>query len=347
MKTLVVGWFSFEDCNVTAGDVMAKDIACEWLEEAGHEYDVALIDRLEGGVDWRMVDPSNYSHVVFVCGPFPLNKISYDFLQRFDGCRLIGLDLSTIEPLNQWNPFDVLLERDSSVTARPDISFVARQPKVPVVGIILVHPQPEYGSKGKYTIANEAIARLIESKEMVAVPIDTGLDPNTTGQRNSPEVESLIAKMDLVVTTRLHGTVLALKNGVPVVAVDAISGGAKVTRQTKTIGWSNVLSVDNLSDAKLAAAFDYCLTAEAKIQAQECRDRGIAGVKEIQKQFIVALDPTNQTSQRVWSPVAQNKIKSFNRILPKVRQQLVGIRYEITGGIRKWLLKQLYRPQDG
>ena len=43
MKTLVVGWFSFEGCNVTAGDVMARDIACDWLEQAGCKYDVALV----------------------------------------------------------------------------------------------------------------------------------------------------------------------------------------------------------------------------------------------------------------------------------------------------------------
>lgn len=347
MKVIVVGWFSFEQCNVTAGDVMARDTACEWLEQAGYEYDVALIQRFTGGVDWRLVDPAGYSHVVFVCGPFPLNEISNDFLQRFDGCRLIGLDLSMIEPVHEWNPFDVLIERDSSAAAHPDISFLASQSKVPVVGIILVHPQHEYGNRSKHQAANEAIAKLIESREMVAVPIDTGLDPNTTNLRNAAEVESLIAKMDVVVTTRLHGTVLSLKNGVPVVAIDAISGGAKVTRQAKTIGWSNVLSIDSLSDQKLEQAFDYCLTPEARTQALECRDRGIKGVEQVRELFISALDTSDRSSQRVWSPEALNKVRSFDRVKPNLWQQLVVIRYEITGGIRRWLLKKLDRPQDG
>ena len=347
MKILVCGWFSFEKCNVTAGDVMARDLACEWLEQAGYEYDVALIERFTGGVDWRSVDPASYSHVVFVCGPFPLNEISNEFLQRFDGCRLIGLDLSMIEPVHKWNPFDVLIERDSSAAAHPDISFLASQSKVPVVGIILVHPQQEYGSRGKHHLANEAIARLVESRKMVAVSIDTGLDPNTTNLRNAAEVESLIAKMDLVVTTRLHGTVLSLKNGVPVVAIDAIAGGAKVTRQAKTIGWSNVLSIDSLSDEQLEQAFNYCLTAEARNQAQECRDRGIKGVEQVREVFISALNTSDRSSQRVWSQVALNKVQSFNRVKLNLWQQLVFIRYEITGGIRRWLVKKLYRPQDG
>lgn len=60
-----------------------------------------------------------------------------------------------------------------------------------------------------------------------------------------------------------------------------------------------------------------------------------------------ALDGSNQVSQRVWSPEAQNKVRSVNRILPNLWSLLVITRYEITGGVRKWLLKQLYRPQDG
>ncbi len=43
--------------------------------------------------------------------------------------------------------------------------------------------------------------------------------------------------MDIVVTTRLHGMVLALKNGVPAIAVDPIVGGAKITQQARAINW--------------------------------------------------------------------------------------------------------------
>jgi hypothetical protein len=71
MKILVAGWFSFEKCNATAGDLMARDLVCEWIENAGHAYDIALAPPFVGGVDWRSVEPKTYSHVVFVCGPFP------------------------------------------------------------------------------------------------------------------------------------------------------------------------------------------------------------------------------------------------------------------------------------
>ena len=44
MRTLVAGWFSFTGMNVTAGDVMARDVACRWLHEAGLPFDVANAD---------------------------------------------------------------------------------------------------------------------------------------------------------------------------------------------------------------------------------------------------------------------------------------------------------------
>ena len=32
MKTLVAGWFSFEQMGASAGDLLARDLVCEWLE---------------------------------------------------------------------------------------------------------------------------------------------------------------------------------------------------------------------------------------------------------------------------------------------------------------------------
>lgn len=286
MMVLVAGWFSFEQMGATAGDLLARDLVCQWLECAGLSYDIALAPPFSGGVDWRSVDPGKYSHVVFVCGPFGNGPPITEFLPRFAGCRLIGVDLSMLDPLETWNPFDLLLERDSSVTSRPDITFLSRQAHAPIVGVILVHPQAEYKGKAMHRLANDAIERLIASREMSAVSIDTQLDTNKTGLRSPAEVESLIARMDVVVTTRLHGTVLALKNGIPVVAVDPIAGGAKIRRQAETIGWPVLFTADALSDEELQRAFDYCLTADARAKAKECCERAVRMLKGVQDDFI-------------------------------------------------------------
>ena len=34
VRTLVAGWFSFEDMGATAGDLLARDVACSWLERS-------------------------------------------------------------------------------------------------------------------------------------------------------------------------------------------------------------------------------------------------------------------------------------------------------------------------
>jgi hypothetical protein len=286
VKTLVAGWFSFEDMGATAGDLYCRDLACRWLEQAGRAYDVALAPPFRGGVDWHSVDPRSYTQVLFVCGPFGNGPPVTEFLERFAGRRLIGLSLSMLEPLETWNPFDLLLERDSSRTSRPDISFLADTPNVPVVGLVLIDAQPEYGANDSRSKANQAIQRLIDSSEMSVVRIDTRLDTNLWGLRTPAEIESLIARTDLVITTRMHGMVLALKNGVPAVVIDSVVGGAKIDRQGKTIGWPLVFTVDSLTDDALRKAFEHCLTPQARAEARACAEKARTSVEEVRDRFI-------------------------------------------------------------
>lgn len=286
MKTLVAGWFSFELMGATAGDLLARDLACEWLDRAGCAYDVAHAAPFQSGVDWRRVDPGDYTHVLFVCGPFGNGAPIVELLERFAGRRLIGLNLSLLEPLEAWNPFDRLWERDSSDRARPDITFLSDRPRVPVAGMVLIHPQSEYKERDRQDVANAALQRLVAAREIAAVPIDTRLDRNASGLRTPAEVESLIARMDVVLTTRLHGLVLALKNGVPALAIDPVAGGHKIARQARTLGWPVVFDVEALGDEALRRALDSCLTEEARAQARRCGERAAELLREVRDELI-------------------------------------------------------------
>src|SRR5205814_9835753 len=113
-----------------------------------------------------------------------------------------------------------------------------------------------------------------------------------TGLRSAAAVESLIARMDVVLTTRLHGLVLAIKNGVPAIAIDPIAGGAKVLRQANTIDWPLCFPADALDDGELNAAFDFCLTAGARAQARECFDRARRSLADVHREFLSAIAPT-------------------------------------------------------
>ncbi len=272
-RSLVAGWFSFEEMGASAGDLIARDLVCARLAEAGREFDVALAPPFSGGVDWRAADPGAYSELVFVCGPFGNGPPVDELLERFRGLPWAGVNLTMLEPLEAWNPFELLLERDSSRGARPDLSFLGEEPTVPVAGIVRIDTQREYGGRDRHGFADQMIARVLSHREVAMVAIDTRLDEGTNTLRTPGEIESLIARMDFVVTTRLHGTVLALKNGVPAVAIDSVSGRAKVSRQAELLEWPALLGVDELTEDSLERTIDWCLTEEAREVARRCRDR--------------------------------------------------------------------------
>lgn len=292
MRTLVTGWFSFEMYGATAGDLMARDVACAWLRDAGHEFDIALAPPFTGGVDWRTVDPSRYTHLLFVCGPFGDSWDTQQLLGRFAHCRKLGVNLSMLQPLDEWNPFDFLIDRDSSRGENPDMSLLCDQPKPPVAGLLLVHKQEEYRGRGRHDAANAAIRRLIDAREMAVVEIDTRLDENRTGLRTAGEIEALIARMDVVLTTRLHGMVLAIKNGVPALAVDAIAGCAKVTRQAKALGWPVCLPIEGLTDQDIERAWQFCLTPEARAKAVACAAAAREKLGMLRGDFLNSIDPS-------------------------------------------------------
>ena len=295
MKILVAGWFSFEQMGATAGDLYSKDIVCEWLGKENLEFDVAFDAPFEGGVKWNEVDPKQYTHVIFLCGPFGNGWPVTDFLEYFSESKLIGINLSMLQSLDEWNPFDLLLERDSSRKVNPDLVFLSNKPHVPVVGLILVEPQKEYGSKARHQEANKLIKGFLDKQHCAVVPIDTRLDiPNKGGLRTSQEIESLIARMDVVVTTRLHGMVLALKNNVPVLAVDAIEGGAKIAKQADVIGWPNVFIINEFSKTNLQQAFNFCLSEEAKIKALQYRKNAEIKLIEIKNDFLEWFSTENE-----------------------------------------------------
>jgi hypothetical protein len=76
MKVPVAGWFSVEKTGATAGDLLAKDLVCEWGKQAGYAYDIALASQFGVLVDWAVVDPSGE---LSVGG----DQFVYDGIRRF------------------------------------------------------------------------------------------------------------------------------------------------------------------------------------------------------------------------------------------------------------------------
>jgi hypothetical protein len=178
----------------------------------------------------------------------------------------------------------------------------------------------EEHSEAKVDLVNKTIAHVLTDRELAVVPIDTRLDMNEMGLRTPREIESLISKMDALVTTRLHGVVLALKNGVPVVALDAVVGGGKLSKQCVRIGWKNVLSLDTIDEQQFAKALDYTLTGEARSEAQVCAHRAANLVLATRDRFVAALHKPWEWEKDFNARQSIEGMEAFRESLPFARR---------------------------
>jgi hypothetical protein len=263
MRAIIVGWFSFSDGHATAGDLLSAELVSDWFHRSGIPCDIAAASPFEGDVDYEEADPGAYTHAAFVCGPFD-GRQAYAFIERFHRCRLLAFNVTLPQSLDVWNPFDYVVLRDSPGMAHPDLVFGTIHHGLPVAGLVLVEDYP--GSQA--VAAAQALRQTAQLRGLALVEIDTRLDRNATGYRTPQEIESVIARMDVVLTTRLHGMVMALKHGVPVLAIDPEPGGAKIVRQAREIGWRHAYAPEAATLAVLQAALDECLQPGARPAAR-------------------------------------------------------------------------------
>jgi exopolysaccharide biosynthesis predicted pyruvyltransferase EpsI len=119
---------------------------------------------------------------------------------------------------------------------------------------------------------HQRITTWLLKQECARVPVDTRLDPRQWRNPSTPgQLDSVLCRLDAVLTTRLHGLVLALRQGVPVLAVDPLDGGSKVEAQAAAWGWPALVTADEvLKDADcLRPWWAWCLSAQGRMLAAE------------------------------------------------------------------------------
>ncbi|WP_243722928.1 polysaccharide pyruvyl transferase family protein [Actinomadura sp. 7K507] len=273
MRVLVTGWPSFLHGEATAGDVLAMEAVRHGLAEAGVGCDLAWSPVFRpGGLDLGRADPGRYTHLVFACGPLHGRQIE-DLHRRYARCTRVAVGVSVIDPDDPAvTGFDAVLARDAPAEApRHDLAALPATPSVPVAGVVLAPGQAEYGAR-RDGRAEEELTDWLGARECARVPLDTRLDPRDWRLcTTAAELESALRRLDLVVTTRLHGLVLALKNGVPALAVDPVGGGAKVAAQARAWSWPAVVTVPErapgrdgplLDERELDRWWEWCLSPE-------------------------------------------------------------------------------------
>lgn len=265
MRALVCGWFSMDGGEATVGDLESMAEVRGTLEDAGVDVDVATNDGFSEGASLSEVRPEAYDRLVFVCGPLHGDRVAA-LLDRFPHARTVAVNVSVVDE-DLARRFDEVVPRDSADTVNPDLVLARPPSPTPVVGVVRAHPEPEYDA-ARHERIDEAVRVALASRACATVEYDTRVhpaaDPLAPHARTPQEVAALAGRMDAVVTTRLHGMVVALGQGTPVVAIDPIVGGAKVARQAEALAWPCRLLADEVDSEQVSEALNWCLTEEAR-----------------------------------------------------------------------------------
>lgn len=272
MRVLITGWFSFLHGETTAGDVLAMEAVRCALQAGGIDHDIAWSPVFQpAGLRLEDAPPERYTHLIFVCGPIRGEQVA-QLHARYAACCRIAVGVTVVDRADpEFAGFDVVLARDGDLGLPiRDLAAVPPWPRprqrVPVTGVALALGQGEYGARRRHELVARQLTEWIGAKSCARIPLETRLDSgdwrlcSTAG-----EFAALMSRLDLVVTTRLHGLVLALRAGVPVLAVDPVAGGGKVTAQARAWRWPAILASCDVGDRdRLDARWDWCLSAPGR-----------------------------------------------------------------------------------
>lgn len=284
MRVLVAGWFSFDEVIATIGDELGADAVVGWLTEAGVDHDVAWAPYLQRGANWRDLDPADYTHLVFVSGPLSDTALLRELTTAFAGAQRWAVNVSVVSDAGRAL-FHRVWERDAPGIARPDLAIGTTTPDVPVLAVAFAPPQEEYGDRSQAAQVRSAIEGWLGAR---AIPwFELTMDLYEKPHERFPlQVEALVRRADVVVSMRLHALVLGLAHGVPVIACDAIVGGAKVGAQAAALGWPIVLRAGEVDPTTLDAALEHALSGTLTDELAEARRRGAAGNAAARKWFV-------------------------------------------------------------
>ncbi|MEU2061175.1 polysaccharide pyruvyl transferase family protein [Streptomyces sp. NPDC013455] len=270
-RLLLTGWFSFRDGEATAGDVLAQQQMSAALSRAGILHDTAWSPGFRpGALSLETAEPGAYDTLLFVCGPVYGPQVAA-LHARFRTCRRLAAGVSVVDPADPGaTGFDLIVARDGTAgPARLDLAATAPAgPLPPVAGVVLSHGQGEYGARRRHAEVNERITGWLAGKDCARVPADTRLAGDDWRLcATAEQFLALVARFDLVVTTRLHGLVLALRTGTPVIAVDPVAGGAKVSAQARAVGWPALVAADALTPRILDHWWEWALSGTGRTAA--------------------------------------------------------------------------------
>lgn len=262
-KVLITGYFSLPLSTNTAGDLMVVNTICKMLDDMDVAYDVVVeknVIEVKHAIRLSDANVDDYTALLFTCGPLVEAPELQTIINKFQKLKKIAINVSVIDAhKNALKMFDSVIPRDSSEEVNIDLALGYPLKSTMVCGIIYVGPQQEYFNQ-KHNEVAEIINSVTHSMDIATVFIDTKLPYNEFGLKSIHEVHSVIQKMDFIITTRLHGSILSLMSGVPFIAIDPVPGGAKIKKQLDLIGWKYCYTADEITKDLLIETIKELLT---------------------------------------------------------------------------------------
>jgi hypothetical protein len=292
-RAAILWWGSFPYGQVTIGDYMSVVALCDALTRRGIAFDIvrreAAFEPIPSIAEYsskeRSFDPETapeYAACAFVCGPLPSEwPDGRARLLAFSNARRIavGASLGTEQGREHaLRTFHTLLCRDGFGRAWMDMSLACNWPanlRHQREGIAVCWRGHEafYGEICANAPVEAIAAALLDAEKRTAKSITTDIK---AWPSDIHTLDRQFGDFDTMLTTRLHGTLLCLRNRTPFVSVDQQIGGGKVTAVARAVQWPLAIGVESLSFVKLRKLLHAALQEGWSKRFEKLRQRALS-----------------------------------------------------------------------
>lgn len=286
---LILWWGSFfANEHLTIGDAHAVSNVRSKLVERGINPLVVLADDGDAMQDTIKLSDAHrlagsLKAIVFVCGPLNPHPELLRILNDNPHAKKIAAGVSVLGNHHQLNrQFDRIVARDGLDDALFDLAparFADIQDDFVepdnAIGLCFVGFQGDYGAN-RHSLHEKAEHMLRRTAAYGRCRINSIDTVFSTPENDASAIEAGFRSSKVILTTRLHGSLYSLLHSRPVIAVDQIPGGAKVSAVLGAVGWPFVFSASTVTLGQLENALKLALSGALDDIVAETRSSLIA-----------------------------------------------------------------------